>query len=233
MTFDPGTIAAATSGNAADDGSAAIAIAQPLSGSPNSRSMISVWSRLGTGSSMLTDAPLVTPARSSADLTCAEAGTLRWWIAPNVSPWTVIGRWSPPANRAPIRSSGAVTRRIGRFDSEASPVSVTLNPATPAHAPSSKRAAVPLLPQSTGSLGEVHTAPVTCHSPGPTRSTVAPSAATARPVASTSSLSSSPVIRVVPFASAPRINARCEQLLSPGMFALPDNGPPRLAVSFI
>ena len=42
----------------------------------------------------------------------------------------------------------------------------------------------------------------------------------------------SPVMRVVPLASAPRINARCEQLLSPGMFASPRKGPPLRATSF-
>ena len=144
-----------------------------------------------------------------------------------------MGSSSPPSNRAPIRSSGAVTRRIGRFESEASPVSVTLSPVTPAQAPSSKRAAVPLLPQSIGSAGEVHGAPVTVHSPCAPRTTPAPSDATAAAVASTSSLSSSPRIRVVPLASAPRIKARCEQLLSPGMFASPRNDPPRCATSFM
>src|SRR5207253_539185 len=83
---------------------------------------------------------------------------------------------------------------IGRTLSDASPVKVALI-GNPAAAPISRRAPVPLLPQSTGAAGLRHTAPHTRHSPGAMRSTSAPNARTASAVCSTSSPSSRPLIR--------------------------------------
>ena len=56
------------------------------------------------------------------------------------------------STRAPIRSSGAITRRIGRRLSEASPVSVVANGCA-ASTPISSRVVVPELPASSGPAG--------------------------------------------------------------------------------
>ena len=61
--------------------------------------------------------------------------------------------------RAPICSSGTVTRRIGRRRSDASPVSVARGTRWPASMPSSSRVVVPELPQSSTSVGAPQPAP--------------------------------------------------------------------------
>ncbi len=134
--------------------------------------------------------------------------------------------------RAPIRSSGSSTRRMGRLRSEASPSKVAAI-GQPATAPSISRQPVPELPKSralAGSAKPPTPTPCTRHSPAPRRSTCAPSAATALAVLSTSSPSSRPLMRVSPTASAPNISARCEIDLSPGTRTRPFSGPARRAV---
>ena len=151
------------------------------------------------------------------------------------APLSVNGKRPSAATtvRAPIRSSGSSTRRIGRRRSEASPSNVAVI-GQPATAPSMSRHPVPELPRSSARSGVAKPAtptPCTCHSPPRSRSTRAPSAATALPVLSTSSPSSNPLTRVSPTVSAPRIRARCEIDLSPGTRTRPRSGPCRRAVS--
>ena len=88
------------------------------------------------------------------------------WRAARV-PWIVSGGWPSVASmRAPIRSSGSITRRIGRRDSDASPISVAVN-GWPARTPASRRIVVPELPASSGPAGER-----SCPKPRPSRVTV-------------------------------------------------------------
>jgi len=125
--------------------------------------------------------------------------------------------------RAPISSSGSRIRRIGRLRSEASPSKVAVI-GQPATAPITSRQPVPELPKSSGAAGSAKPAtptPRTVQLPSSPRATLAPSAPTALAVLMTSSPSSSPVIRVSPTASAPRIRARWEIDLSPGTRASP------------
>ena len=172
------------------------------------------------------------PASRIADLTCAEAGTLVKSIPPSRAPWTVIGSVSPPSIAAPILTSGATTRRIGLALSDASPTKVALTPAIPATAPISSRAVVPLLPQSIGASGVRHAAPRTRHR-SPSCSTTAPNASTARIVRITSSAMFKLLMMLSPSAIAARVKARCEQLLSPGIAALPDKALPGRAVKAV
>ena len=88
-TREPGTMAAAASGNAAEEMSPGTEIALAVSsGSPVSRtappssccthapkcrSMRSVWSRVGDGSTTTVSPGVFSPASSTADFTCAEA----------------------------------------------------------------------------------------------------------------------------------------------------------------
>ena len=64
----------------------------------------------------------------------------------------------------------------------------------------------------------------------PCRSICAPSARQASAVRSTSSPSSTPVTRVSPTLSRPKMNARCEMDLSPGTRMRPASAPPRRAL---
>ena len=92
VTSDPGTISAATSGKAAEDGSpgttigaavelglaldrdpptaAALGLARTVA--PKWRSMRSVWSRVGSARSPWLTPGVLSPASSTADLTCAD-----------------------------------------------------------------------------------------------------------------------------------------------------------------
>ena len=78
---------------------------------------------------------------------------------------------------------------------------------------------VPALPKSSGASGLARPAtptPLTCQAPSAPVVTLAPSASMARAVASTSSDSSRPRMRVSPTEMAPSISARCDIDLSPG-----------------
>ena len=92
-TSEPGTISAATSGNAAEDGSDGTAIGAPvrvgwprrailrpcrpsgstLTSAPKWRSMRSVWSRVASRSTTVVTPGELRPASSTADLICADA----------------------------------------------------------------------------------------------------------------------------------------------------------------
>ena len=174
------------------------------------------------------------PASRIADLTCAEAGTLRWSIPPSPPPWSVIGRWSPPLEpRAHPRQAARSRAPSAGRDSEASPVKVALDRRNPAAAPISSRAAVPLNCRSRPARrASAMLRPSPPSRPAASRSTLHAKRPSARAVASTSSLSSRPVnsgFAVGP-GSAARISARCEQHLSPGMAASPLSGPDAVTV---
>ena len=100
---------------------------------------------------------------------------------------------------------------------------VATRPSTPAHAPISSRAAVPLLPQSTGCVGRAPCA--AAHAPLPVRRCSTRRRARDRARRGEHVVAfEQPLIRVSPSAIAPRIRARCEQLLSPGIAASPRSG---------
>ncbi len=88
------------------------------------------------------------PASRTALFTCALGVVGRCAIACSFAPCTINGACPSVASiRAPIRSSGSITRRIGRRDSEASPTKVVEN-GVPASTPDRSRIVVPELPQS-------------------------------------------------------------------------------------
>ena len=120
--------------------------------------------------------------------------------------------------RAPIFAKGSITRRIGRFDSDSSPISVVSN-VCPASRPASRRMPVPALPQSTGALGAFNPSmptPCTTRSLALGVSMRTPICANARAVARMSSPSRNPLMCETPSASEANITARCEIDLSPG-----------------
>ena len=247
-SFEPGTISAATKGNAAEDGSPGTATscarrrACPPSVTmfsapdrwleilaPNSASMFSVWSRVMCFSRTVVFPGAPSPASKIADLTCAEANSGatskgRGCAAPVI----VNGRRPVPLSSiwAPVCASGCVTRAIGRRVNEASPVNSADMPA-PATTPITRRAPVPELPKSSAWVGVLKPAgpqPPTSQTPSPRLQTVAPNWRMAWAVASTSSPSKSPVMRLVPVAMAARISARCDIDLSPGTRKCPLSG---------
>ncbi len=138
------------------------------------------------------------------------------------------GRPSRVSMRAPIKASGSVTRRIGRFDSEASPTRVLSN-ACPASNPASSRMPVPALPQSSGRAvprKPCRPTPRTTRSPAEGVSMRTPNCDNTAAVARVSSPSRKPLIRESPSAMAASISARCETDLSPGTRTLPCSGWP-------
>ncbi len=169
---EPGVIAAATTQNAADDGSpgtenssgpGAPAVTRTArsstrtTGAPRAPSMRSVWSRLAAGSAISVVPVACSPARIRAVFTCALA-TAREWVAPTSPPPRMASGARVPSARpstcAPMARSGSVTRPIGRCTSESSPVS-TLRNGRPARRPVSMRMLVPEFPQSTTAVGSV------------------------------------------------------------------------------
>jgi hypothetical protein len=133
--------------------------------------------------------------------------------------------------RAPIRRSGSITRRIGRFDSEASPISVD-SKRWPESNPVNSRIPVPALPQSSASdvpRKPCNPTPCTTRSLGPGASMRTPSRSKMRAVARVSSPSRNPVMRELPSASAASITARCEIDLSPGTVSVPESPLPARA----
>src|SRR5580692_5126371 len=101
-------------------------------------------------------------------------------------------------------------------------------------APITRREPVPELPKSSSDLGVFQLptlVPTTRQRPGPSAVSSAPKPRKAPAVEWTSPDSSRPEMRVSPCARAPRINARWEMDLSPGIWAMPFRGPAWRAVS--
>ena len=155
------------------------------------------------------------PARSSADLTCALATGSRASAPLSRRPTIATGAKRPssrPTTCAPIARSGSTTRPIGRRRSDASPVS-TENIGRPANNPVNRRRLVPELPQSSTSSGSR-----SASTPAPRRrsagrpsddvSSIAhPIARSAATVRRQSSDAKYPLTMVSPCAIPPRITA--------------------------
>ena len=202
---------------------------------PKKASIFSVWSREASLSITVVRPGELSAASRIADLICAEATGERYSIGVGSAvPWITIGQRPPSAcsiTDTPISASGSRMRRIGRFCSEASP-SKRARIGCPPTTPSISRVPVPALPKSSVSRGasSVPMPVPRTHQPSPSRSIVAPSARQALAVRITSSPSRSPLIRVAPTLSRPKIIARCEIDLSPGGRRRPLSGPPGSAV---
>ena len=129
---------------------------------------------------------------------------------------------------APIFSSGAMMRPIGRLLSDSSPNMREVK-GRAANTPAIRRIPVPELPQSISCAGAVGFIPVPTSvkfcgaSPG---STCAPSCCMARRVLRQSSLHRKLRTCMLPCAKAPRIATRCEMLLSPGTRMQPRSPSP-------
>ena len=153
-------------------------------------------------------------------------------------PPVILSGGRPPsdvATRAPMLASGLVTRAIGRFDNEASPLSSTSN-ACPASRPASRRIDVPELPRSSGCPGFLSPrmpTPWIATRPSSGPSIETPMAWNARSVFMLSSPSRKPEICVVPRAIEPNMIERCEIDLSPGTRMVPVSLPPLLTVNFM
>jgi hypothetical protein len=164
VTSEPGSAAAATRKNAADDRSPGTRRRQAVSrwppstltawprqvtAAPKAPSARSVWSRVAARSTTVDVPAAIKPAKSTADLTWALGTSGSTVIPVRRPPRTVSGGRSPGAASmvAPMRMSGAMTRRIGRRDNEASPTSVVVN-GWAATTPLSMRIVLPELPQS-------------------------------------------------------------------------------------
>ena len=173
---------------------------------------------------ILIGAAVPSPASRIADLTWAEAGTLRCSIPPSRMPSIVIGRRSPPSIFAPIRASGSghALHRPRRQRGIAGEGRANAGHARDrAHQQPRRRCRYC---RNRSAPGDRQAPPRTIHSPRRSFDLDAERLGCALAVASTSSLSSRPRMRVSPSAMAPRISARWEQLLSPGIAASPSSG---------
>ena len=248
-TSTPGTIRAATMGNAADDGSAGTAtrrgefgwpckrdlaavraVGPDATSAPKCRSISSVWSRLASVSITMVLPGAARPARQHRRLDLGRRAPAavddRQRVARAGERERQAVRPSPARlTLAPISASGSRTRRIGRRRSEASPSNVAvIGNRRPRPSPAGNRCRNCRNRGDRGSAKPATPTPSTRHAP----------VRCARPRAerlhgvgglSTSSPSSRPEMRVGPTASAPRMSARCEIDLSPGTRTRPRQRP--------
>jgi hypothetical protein len=132
------------------------------------------------------------------------------------------GAW--PSNRdLRARGQGHNTRRIGRRESEASPV-ITVRNGRPATRPARSRIDVPELPASSGSADPrrpLQPPPSTSRAPSPDAVTCTPRLRRHAAVDATSAPGARPAMDVRPRAIAPSIRYRCEIDLSPGTVSVP------------
>ena len=181
-----------------------------------------MWSRDGAGSTTVTGTRALNPARRSAPFTWALATPVACSIGSRAPPPPLISNGSRPGSPrwrtcAPAATSGSNARLIGRLLSEASPSRVALT-GEPATRPSSRRAVVPLFPQSMTPAGVFSSrGPSIVTSPrGSQSGGSAPSARIAAAVAATSAPCERPANRLAPAAKGASIRTRCEIDLSPG-----------------
>ena len=183
--------------------------------------MISVWSRVATGSMTVVSPSAKRPAIRIADFTCALATGSVYSMPRREPPSMVAGRVPPSASTtlAPMRASGSAMRSMGRRRSDASP-SMRQRDARAAPKPASSRAVVPELPasMSNSACSELGSTMVR---PSGIDSTKQPIARRACTVVRTSRESERPSITWRPRAAAPRMSARCEIDLSPGTLRMP------------
>ena len=199
---------------------------------PNAPSRRSEWSReRPPGSRNESGCRAAMAANSSEPFTWALETGSSHRSGPSAPPRMVSGRvsgWSG-TNRAPMRSNGSVTRRIGRRRSDASPVSVARNRCAASN-PSSRRAAVPALPQSRRASGARRRPEpwISTTEPGRRGEMAAPSARRHRAVDLASSEVKAPPTWLLPLAIAASMSSRWVMLLSPGTRTVPPTFMDRL-----
>ncbi len=114
---------------------------------PIARSIRSVWSREGAGSTTSVTPSAYSPASRIALLSCADATGISYRTPCSAAGAICSGQYFPsrPRMSAPISRSGVMIRPIGRCSMDASPVMET-GKGCAARMPESSRVVVPLLP---------------------------------------------------------------------------------------
>ena len=132
-------------------------------------------------------------------------------------------RPSAESIRAPMAVSGSMTRRMGRFDRDASPMSV-VGKGRLARMPDSSRIVVPELAASSATAGALNPArprPMIRTAPGPVASTSTPRPRMHATLAATSAPGARWVMLVTPSDNPPSSTYRWEMDLSPGTGTTP------------
>jgi hypothetical protein len=239
ITSEPGVISAATSGNAAEDGSAGTTIGCGVSSgwpvsvmrrpwprrldphlAPKCASIFSVWSRVASASMTTVSPGAESPASSVADFNCADGtgGSNTIGIGSR-APASVSGRRPSSRQRARADALQRIEHAPHRPAAQRG-VAVERRRDRAAgdraeHEPAAG-SRIAEIERAAGSAKPPTPTPWTRHSPAPCarrgRRAPAPPSAVLR----TSSPSSRPLIRVSPTASAPRISARMRDRLVAG-----------------
>ena len=150
---------------------------------------------------------------------------------PRSRPPRIVSGGQPVAHvtSAPSARSASASTWIGRFAMASSPTSVT-SPSTSAATAARNRTVVPLLPTKSGPSGACSRARPPCtieRVAGPASSMSMPMRVSAARMCRVSSLSSAPVSRVSPSASAASTRARLVMLFDPGTAQVTSTGPGR------